>query len=260
MNLDEPCFNTKPEVKFPKQRRRQSTGYTVNINECNRANSILIIGGSGRTGIACLRRLSIHKSKPEVHVFCQDGSKLSKEDKNISQSVIEGDAENENDLRNALKTSRAKTIIVCIGNGDSLAKTEIRSASACALVQVLRKRKFRDVRALVVSRTKNNNPLQTHKMRNILEDHIGQEDAFMMISDRVTVVRPTMLKDKRPTGSIRVLSWENEKSIIPPSNQTPRADLASWIVEEICCDIPIGGKVVNITGSRGHGRRRNSMI
>ena len=70
----------------------------------------LVIGATGRTGLACIRRFArFDKGKPEVHAFCRDASQLSKSDKIHCESVIEGDATDANDIKRALKQSKANT-------------------------------------------------------------------------------------------------------------------------------------------------------
>jgi hypothetical protein len=78
-----------------------------------------------------------------------------------------------------------------------------------------------------------------------LENPTGQENAFYDLRKRTTVVRATTLTENEATGKL-VYFQDREK---PPSSKTDRADLAAWIVDEVCGGTkPVIGRVVNVTG------------
>lgn len=222
----------------------------------NSTHSILVIGASGRTGQECLRQLAQHPAKPALHAFCRDASKMDPQDAKLCQSIVTGNARSEQDLYNALDTTNADTVIVSIGNGDDTSKTDIRTASARALVNVLTKNpQFEHVRVLVVSSTGAASSdiivgfgigkLISFHLRHVLADHTGQEAAFQSIQDRTVIVRPTALTDKKATGKL-VEFGDKDKS---PSIETDRSDLASFIVQEILGETrKFGGRAVNVTG------------
>jgi hypothetical protein len=65
------------------------------------------------------------------------------------------------------------------------------------------------------------------------------------LRNRTTVVRATSLTDDEAAGKL-VCFQDREKS---PTIKTDRADLAIWVVGEVCDRAkPVGGCVVNVTG------------
>ncbi len=203
--------------------------------------SILIVGATGRTGIACLSQLARLpiESRPSIHAFCRNKSKLSEDNSALCKSITEGDARSANDLESALQVSKADVVILSVGNGDSVAKSDIRTANAKAIVDVLQsKPQYHHVRVIAVSSTGAGGSrikvgmgigkLIERHLRHVLHDHDGQELALASICDRLTVVRPTALTDDSPTGHL----VEFGDVVKSPTIKTDRADLASWIVEE----------------------------
>jgi len=218
--------------------------------------SILILGATGGTGLECIRQLAKHPSKPRIHAFCRSPSKLGN-DQDLCQSVIQGDARQVNDLQQALEQTAANVVIVSVGNGESVAKSDIRTASAEALATVLKLPQYKHVRTIVVSSTGAGTSriivgmgigkLISFHLRHVLKDHTGQEAAFYPLRSRTTVVRATALTEDAPTGKL-VQFGDTEKS---PTIKTDRADLAAWIVQEVCGGTkPIGGRLVNVTGAK----------
>jgi uncharacterized protein YbjT (DUF2867 family) len=225
--------------------------------------SVLVIGATGRTGLECIRAFANHPTNPAVHAFCRDVGNLSDKDKDLDTSkvqgfctsVLQGDARNPKDLERALTETHADVVVLSIGNGDSVKKSYTRTASAHAIVQVLEKTQFEHVHTIVVSSVGAGNSriivgggvgkLISLRLRHILADHTGQEHAFHSLRHRTTVVRATSLTDDKATGKLSYFQ-DREK---PPSTKTDRADLAAWIVDEVCGGTKlVGGRVVNVTG------------
>uniref|UniRef100_A0A7R9VGH1 NAD(P)-binding domain-containing protein n=1 Tax=Pseudictyota dubia TaxID=2749911 RepID=A0A7R9VGH1_9STRA len=216
--------------------------------------SVLIIGASGRTGLEILRQLSQDTKKKEVHAMCRDPSKIPEQYKENCESVIKGDARSPDDIEQAINDTNAQVVIVSVGNGDSVAKSDVRTASARALARVMEKPQYRHVRALVVSSTGAGTSkikvgmgvgkIISYHLRHVLKDHTGQEKAFGPVSDRTVIVRATALTDNKATGNVKEFG-DKEKS---PTIKIDRADLAEWVVKEVCAGGTVGGKVVNITG------------
>jgi len=123
------------------------------MNATTSTKSVLIIGATGRSGLECLRQLAAHPAKPAVHAFCRDAKKLDDQDQALCTSIVEGNARSESDIERALRSTKADAVVVSIGNGDSVAKSDIRTASAEALVNILKKPEFKQVEAVVVSST-----------------------------------------------------------------------------------------------------------
>jgi hypothetical protein len=133
---------------------------------------------------------------------------------------------------------------------------DIRTVNAQATAGILQKREYLHVRALVTSSTGAGcsriviglglGAIFSHHLRHVLADHSGQEAAFLAeMKSRTTTVRATSLTTGKPTGKLVTFA----DTIKSPSIKTDRADLAAWVVIEICgaATLPKGG-VVNVTG------------
>jgi hypothetical protein len=227
------------------------------LSKQNVQKSILVLGATGRTGLECIRELSNHESNPLIHAFCRDASKLTTYDKALCASVIQGNAKCKRDIEMALTKSKADVVIVSLGNGDSVAKSDIRTVSAELLANAMRKAEFRHVRALIISSVGAGSSriivgfgigkVISYHLKHVLSDHTGQELAFSTHPElrvRACIVRATALTDNKATGKL-VTFEDREKS---PSIETDRVDLADWVTKEIFRNSPLGGKVVNVTG------------
>jgi putative NADH-flavin reductase len=227
------------------------------IQSTGKSQSILIIGATGRTGLETLRHFAKHQSNPTIHAFCRDPTKLDTADKALCTSIFKGDARISAYLERTLAETRAEVVVVSVGNGDSGKKSDVRTASAKALVEVLKKPQYRRVYAVVVSSAGAGNSriivggglgkLISFHLRNVLADHTGQEAAFYSLRNRTTVVRATYLTDNKATGKLSYF----EDRVKSPTIKTDRADLANWIVKEVCGGAsPVRGRVVNVTGAK----------
>ena len=168
-------------------------------------------------------------------------------------TVQKGNARKAEDIEKALVNTKADWIIISVGNGENVAKNDIRQVNAQATASVLSKPQYQHVRVVVVSSTGAGNSkivvgmgigkLISFHLRHILADHTEQEAAFAAtIPNRTTVVRATALQDGAATGKLQEFG-DSDKS---PTIKTDRADLAAWIAQEIC---EYGGRprVVNLT-------------
>lgn len=253
-----PKGSVRPNPDLKQKRSISSKDPDIKQKRSPQRLSILILGAAGRTGYTCLERFSRHQSKPKIHAFCKDLKSLPERGVDLCDHVVLGDATKKSDIEGALRKTKANIVVVCIGNGNNTSKTDVRTASANALVSVMSKNEYKHVRALVLSRLgagssdklKSGISLGTfasNRLKHALNDHCGQEDAFWEVAKRVTIVRPAMLRDsKKITGTIKELRIQDDN---PKMAEISRADLASWIVEEVCCGIPIGGRIANITGT-----------
>lgn len=218
----------------------------------NEQKSLLLIGATGKTGLAILDQLTKHPSHPAIHVLCRDVSKLSPSNQNKCASILKGNARNASDIEMALNQSHAEWVIVCVGNGENVSKNDIRTVNANATVSVLKKPQFNHVRALIVSSTGAGSSriivgmgigkLISYHLRHVLADHTGQEAAFSQIQNRATVVRATSLTDNQATGKLAYFGDQSKG----PSIKTDRADLGEWVANEVCGSSK-ESRVVNVT-------------
>jgi uncharacterized protein YbjT (DUF2867 family) len=219
--------------------------------------SVLILGATGRTGHEIMKQLIAHPSRPQVHPFCRTPSKLSPEEVQHCTSIQKGDAREPGDLANALKNTKPTHVIVSLGDGDSVAKTDLRTASAKALVTALDKTDgMKEVEVVVIS-SAGAGPSRIkiglgvgicvgYYLRHVLADHTGQEAAFLEsdLAERTWIVRASGLTNDKAKGKV-VTFGDKEK---PPTPHVDRADVAFYVVDAICKgDGHVGGRIENIT-------------
>ena len=175
--------------------------------------SVLVIGATGKTGLAILDQLNEHPSRPAVHVLCRDPAMLSENYQEKCTSILKGNARIAYDIEIALLRTQASWVIINVGKGERLGnENDIRTVNAQATVSVLKKPLYRHVRALVISSTGAGSSrivvglgigkLISYKLKHVLADFTGQEIAFSQIRDRTTIVRATALTNDKPTGQL----------------------------------------------------------
>lgn len=147
-----------------------------------------------------------------------------------------------------------------IGNGDSTARTDIREATARALMDVIGKgTEYEHVKVVLVSSTGAGGTkidvgfglgkILAFTLRHVMEDHDNQEKQFTTrIGDasRLLIVRPTALTENKPTGHTKAFP-KNAKA---PSIHTDREDLANWIIAQVAAGTKSYGREVSLTGSK----------
>ena len=219
-------------------------------------HSVLIIGVTGGTGLASLCQLANHPSKPQVHAFCRDPSRLAKDDQALCTSIVQGDARKTQDVERALRLTGADVVILTTGTGESAAKSDIRTATGESLAEAMQKPEYQHVKAVIVSGMGASESrinvgfgkgmLYEFYLRHVIADHNGQEAAFRgALRDRTLVVRPTLLVDMKTTGHALVTFGDKDRA---PTVEMDRVDLAIWITGEIT-DGVVGGRSVNLTNA-----------
>ena len=216
--------------------------------------SILVLGATGATGLACIEKLAKQTPRPTIHAFCRNKTKLDSKTSALCKSVFQGDARKSSDIARALRQTNANWVLVAVGQGNDLSsKNDIRTLSAKAIADALRSNpSLESVRIVVVSsngagRSKivvgmGLGSLISFHLRHVLKDHTGQEAALAALQDRTIVVRPTSLTSDAPTGKL----VEFGDTVKGPSIHTDRADLAEWVAAAIVSDME--PCVVNLTG------------
>lgn len=227
----------------------------MSFNNLQTSPSVLVIGATGKTGLAIIKQLATDPSQPKIYAMARDPSKLVN-NKNVT-SVYKGDARKAYDIENTLYETKADWVVVSVGNGEDVSKTDIRASNAKATVAVLQKPAFKHVRAMVVSSTGAGTSkiivglgigaLISYHLRHILSDHTKQEECFKQLGTRVTVARATALTEDAPVGKL-IQFGDKVKS---PTIKTDREDLAKWITNEICGKPTLlRGGFVNLTGAK----------
>ena len=201
--------------------------------------SVLVLGATGPTGKNVVEQLAKSKMNPKIFALCRNPNNFDEKTKILCYGVIQGNARERKDLKLALDQSNADIVIVAIGNGKSLKKDDIRTASAEALVSVLRQPQYSHVHVLVVSTIGAGDSriiagrcmglFLEYYIRHVLTDHNGQEAAFLnAMKDRTMIVRPTGLTENEATG--KVVLFDGKKKC--PTMKIDRKDLAEWLVSE----------------------------
>ena len=224
------------------------------------SNSILVIGASGRTGSHIIKAIATHSDEwtPKITALARDPAKLDSETASYCSLVVKGNARSETDLQAAIDKANADLVVISVGNGDNVGKTDIRTSNAIALERVLSQPQYKNVKVLVISSIGAGDSkiiagfgigkmIEFH-LRHILKDHTGQEKVFLSskeLKNRTMVLRPTGLTEGESTGKV-VMFGKNEKG---PSMKTDRADLAQWAVEQMAMerDVHFGSNPVTLT-------------
>lgn len=217
-------------------------------------NSVLIIGATGKSGLAMARKLA-KDSNVAVHAMARNPDKLATMSK-LFESIVEGNAHSSSDVENALNETKANWVVISVGNGESVSQSDVRTSNAIATTSVLQKTAFSQVRVIVLSSVGAGlskiivgfgiGSLLAFHLRHVLADHNGQEEAFGALgAKRRTIVRATNLTDDAPVGKL-VTFGDTDRM---PGSKTDRADRADWISDMIIGvkKIPQSG-VVNVTG------------
>lgn len=180
-------------------------------------NSVLVVGASGRTGNNFIKALKTYGKTwtPQITAFCREPTKLDADMKTMCSLVAKRDARSQADLQSVVDESKADLVVIAIGNGDNVGKTDIRAASATALVKVLDQKKYQSVKVLVVSSIGAGDSriiagfglgrmIEFH-LRHILKDHSKQEATFLSsksLKHRTMILRPTGLTEDDNTGKV----------------------------------------------------------
>lgn len=223
--------------------------------------SILIIGSTGRTGVQLIRSAATLSPRPTVHAFARTPSKLTSADTALCASVVQGDARSSTDVAAALRQTGATHVVIAIGEGDSMARTDIREVSAKAVMDAVAPgAEFDSVRVAAVSSTGAGGTriqigfgvglVVAHMLRHVMHDHNLQEQQLVDrmgndVASRLIVVRPTGLTDGKAKGLDHVVLFD--KDTRAPSSHIDREDVALWLVSELCSGKPRFGSFYSLT-------------
>lgn len=228
-------------------RSEKSEGIAGSSASASEAQSVLIVGATGRAGLEVLKQLAERASPPLVYGLTRNIRTVSQKVMDhysiFGEELIEGDATKGENIYRALLISQADTIIVAIGNDKTKKSKNVRSTSAKAITQVLLHPQFRHIRVLVVSWAGAGSSkadcrmcirrFEELKMKATLNDHTKQEEIFLSdktIRDRTTIVRPTNFSRSDNPSTLKVFA-DGDKTI-PKLPKTRPMDLAKWLAAE----------------------------
>lgn len=221
---------------------------------------ILLIGANGRSGVEIIRAAKASSETPQLHAFVRTPSKLPEDVSAMCTSVMQGDATNADDVERALKESGAGVVVLSIGWED-LGPTAVREVSARVLMDVVKPGgEYAHVRIVCISSLGAGGTAirlgfgmgaaVSFMLRHVLKDHDRQEEELKKglgedeaEKKRLLILHPTRLSSGKPKGDVALFG--DGKG---PTGQIDRADLAKWIIDEICGAGEHFGTAVNITG------------
>mgnify|MGYP001608073934 CR=1 FL=1 len=205
--------------------------------------NIIVFGATGKTGLAfCEAAL---EKDHNITAFLRSPEKLGIERANLS--VIIGDVYNSEEVAAAVAGNDA--VVCALGSGQSLAKTDIRSAGTSNIITAMKstnvKRLF-VVSAMGVGESWDDLSLINKLFFAVLlkssrEDHEAQEAAVKASDLDWTIIRPSGLTDEPATGDY--MTGERIKAI---TSKIARADIAHLILKELEAN-QLAGKAVTIT-------------
>lgn len=222
--------------------------------------SLLVIGATGRIGQAVVTAAVAHTPPLPVHVFARTPSKLPTSLAELCASTIQGDARDTAVVADALSSSGATDVALCTGI-PGLEPTDLRGATGQALASAIKKQRDEEgkrTRVVVVSALGAGGSvvrfgwgigsLIMWGLRFQLRDHDVQEhalqEAFQDWTEGLLIVRPTQLTDGNRKGGVCVMGEGGNES----AWRVDRADLAEWIVAQVCGEGEYFGKTPGITG------------
>lgn len=227
--------------------------------------TILVVGATGRSGQAIIRAAAASSRRPVVYGFARSPEKMAEDDRKMCKAMIRGDARSPDELAQAIEETDADFVIMCVGIPDSLKPSDIREATAIALVAALKQSdRLRHVRVAIISALGAGGSkirlgfgigsVVQFILRNGLRDHDMQEatlqSAFSAengLDKRLLIVRPTGLIDSAPRKYGVYILNDRQRS---PTFSVHRDDMAEWLIERIVGDQESFGGIVAITGVR----------
>lgn len=227
--------------------------------------TILVVGATGRSGQAIIRSAAASSHRPVVYGFARSPEKMAEEDRKMCKAMIRGDARSPDELAQAIEETDADFVIMCVGIPDSLKPSDIREATAIALVAALKQSdRMRRIRVAIISALGAGGSkirlgfgigsVIQFILRNGLRDHDMQEATLQSsfsdengLENRLLIVRPTGFIDTAPQKHSVYILKDRERC---PTYSIHRDDMAEWLIERICGDQASFGGIVAITGVR----------
>lgn len=198
--------------------------------------AVLVIGATGRIGKEVLHQLADHPSRPDIHAFCHDTTKLSDDEYDSCASVIEGSARHAIDIEEALYQTNSNWIVLCVGTGDDVTPNNIRTFASENIVRILQKRQFQHVRVLAVSMARSYHSIgKRNRVRYhcVLNDHKGQEIALEELGRRAIIVRSTLfdvnekLKFDENSNTMNEQRWDSSSDSSTSLGSKESGDISS---------------------------------
>lgn len=189
---------------------------------------IIVFGASGKTG-----RLVVNEALQngyEVTAFVRDTGKLPITHNHLT--IIQGDATNQEAIRNALKGQ--DLVISCLGANNGLGKTTVLYEMTANIVNGMKAHNISRIIYVASAGIDREIPGISGKivmktLANVLEDH---RNAVQVIKENIshyTIVRPMGLTDNTFTGAYR----EAKTGIPDKGRSISRADVADFILRAI---------------------------
>jgi uncharacterized protein YbjT (DUF2867 family) len=199
---------------------------------------VLVFGATGKTGSLVVED-ALAKNH-QVSVLVRDANHLKKNE----VRVLVGDATNPEDVMKAMNGQDA--VIDTIGGTTPYRTTRLESTSARNIIDAMRAkgtRRLIAVSMMGLGESRAQAPLwykhllMTTFLRGSTRDKAAMEDAVKASGLDYVIVRPPILADDSPTGSVRVLG----SGAI--GHKITRADLANFLVDQLASNDHLGQSV-----------------
>lgn len=192
----------------------------------------IVFGATGKTGIEICKQLSNSGINHSAFVRESSTGKITEKE----TIIINGDVLNPNDLKMLFKNEEFTDVIIALGS-KSLKGSEVRSKGTENIIEAMKNNqssaKIHVISALGVGESwiqlKWSAKLLTNiLLKNVIADHLKQEEIVVKNAKTYHIIRPVGLTDKEATGKVHV---QNEGFL--PSGQISRADVAKFLVDTL---------------------------
>ena len=206
---------------------------------------VLVIGAAGKTGKLVVERAVAagHSVTALVHQH-EDPNDHKNEDFPASVETIHGDVRNPSRLDQVMLGQKA--VIDAIGGSTPYKETDLESSSARAVIDAMHRN---NVQRLLVISVMGAGDSKDHAgffyehillptfLRGTLPDKENMESAVETSGLDFVIVRPPVLSDHDPKGTVNVLTGDEKAA------KLTRADLAQFLVDQITSNQYLGQSI-----------------
>jgi putative NADH-flavin reductase len=209
---------------------------------------VLVVGAAGRTGRLVVERAHAAGHQVVALVHDSDDERKAEETGKIAfppgVELIHGDVRNPSRLEHAMQGCQA--VIDAMGGHTPWAETQLESDAAKVVIEVMHRVGAKRLIVVSVLGAHESSTQTTWAyehllmptfLRGAVEDKNAMEDVVMRSDVEFVLVRPPVLEDAEPTGSVRVVEMGEIAHTIT------RPDLAGFLVEQLTTDAYLNSAV-----------------
>lgn len=226
--------------------------------------SILVVGATGRIGQAVVQAAARSTSSPSVHAFIRSPESFMAPYRFYCNSIHKGDARSPYELANAIESTRADHVVLCVGAGNNEDDIDVCEASAISIAGALcDTERYGRIRVTIFSMSIF--PMMKPFLGYDVLDHLHQEESLISsfqewgCLEYLLIVRmkktPIIIDDSKRKHCVNVRKISNFRKIAGnrvflPMSSVHRDDMAEWLIEHICGPSNNFGGIYGISGSR----------